>query len=135
VLVVARLVKRVRALAVERGCERDAKRALFSCPFFGARNESRPDTLTPRFLLDDDVQRVKEKNGHHSDDIPFLIFGDENRTARTRVYVFEAFRYLTGTCGIPKLVEQDAKCLGVFRRCLSDFERVHPAPSIPQRSL
>jgi hypothetical protein len=117
---------------------------MFSCPLLGARDESRPHTLTPRFLFDDDrgeprgrligVQGVKEKNGHHSDDIPVLSFGDENRTARTRVYVVEAFRDLSGICGIPQLVQQTAECGGVFRRRLSDSERVHPAPSILQAS-
>lgn len=132
----------MRALAVKRGGERESKRPVFSRPLLGARDESRPDTLSARLLIDNDrgepggrlirMEGVKEMNGHHSHDVPILTFGDENRRASARVNVFEACRYLTGICGIPKLVEQAAECSGVFRRCLSDSERVHPAPSILQ---
>jgi hypothetical protein len=101
-------------------------------PFLGARDEGGADTLSARFLLDDDrgeprgrligMQGVKEMNGHDSHDVPILTFGDENRRARARVNVFEATWYLSGICRIPKLVEQAAKCRGVFRCCLSDSE-------------
>jgi hypothetical protein len=144
-LVVARLVELVRTLAVKCRGERDPKSAVLDCPFLGARNEGGPDTVSARLLLDDDrgeprggligMQGVKEMNGHHSHDVSILAFGDENRRARARVNVFEAIRYLSGICGIPQLVEQAAKCSGVFRRCLSDSERVHPAPSILQQSV
>jgi hypothetical protein len=80
------------------------------------------------------MQGVEEMNGRHSYDVPVLTFGDKNRRARARVNVLEAIRYLSGIRGIPQLVEQAAECRGVFRRCLSDSERVHPAPSILQQS-
>jgi hypothetical protein len=80
------------------------------------------------------MQGVKEMNGHDSDDVTVLTLGDENRRARARVNVLETIRYLSGICGIPKLVEQAAECGGIFRPCLSDSERVHSAPSILQQS-
>ena len=77
------------------------------------------------------VHRLKEMNGHHPKQLPVLIISDEHRRARPRVKLLDAFRYVSGICGISQLFEQAAECGRVSGRCWPDFERVRPLAKYP----